>query len=180
MLRWVRARSPRSHPPSGDWLADSDGIAALAPWMKSIRRYLFPRLLMPSNFGLPPVVCCLGTSPSQAPRSRPRLNAAPLPTAATRAVALSTPTPGIVTRRRAASSWRAMATNSHLDAVVQRLPFAADIDDRLSDAAADLTGRIGHQCVYCRFELASSLGKDVTTFEQDRPKLVQQRASDPN
>jgi hypothetical protein len=67
-----------------------------------------------------------------------------------------------------------------LDAAVQRLPFAADIDDQLSDAAADLIGRVGHQCVYCRLELASSLGKDVTTFEQDRPKLVQQRASDPN
>jgi hypothetical protein len=53
----------------------------------SIRRYLFPRLLMPSSFGLPPVVCCFGTSPSQAPRSRPRLNAAPSPTAATKAVA---------------------------------------------------------------------------------------------
>src|SRR6478672_1739149 len=151
MLRWVRARSPRSHSPSGDWLADSDGIAALAPWMNSIRRYLFPRLLMPSNFSLPPVVCCLGTSPSQAPKSRPRLNAAPSPTAATRAVALSTPTPGIVTNRRAVSSWRAMATNSPLSAsiaAVQRLPFAADIDDQLSDAAADLTGRVGHQCVY--------------------------------
>jgi hypothetical protein len=41
----------------------SDGSAARAPWMNSMRRYLLPCLEMPSSFGLPPVVTCRGTSP---------------------------------------------------------------------------------------------------------------------
>jgi Carboxypeptidase regulatory-like domain len=35
------------------------------------RRYSFPRLLMPNNFGLPPVECWRGTRPSHAARSLP-------------------------------------------------------------------------------------------------------------
>src|SRR5690349_8547742 len=41
---------------------------------------------MPSSFGLPPVECCCGTSPSHVANSRPLLKAAPLPIAATIAV----------------------------------------------------------------------------------------------
>jgi hypothetical protein len=45
--------------------------------MISLRKYLLPRLVIPSNFGLPPVVAWRGTSPSHAERSRPRLNVRP-------------------------------------------------------------------------------------------------------
>ncbi len=31
-----------------------------APWIRNLRRYLLPRLLSPSSFGLPPVVCRSG------------------------------------------------------------------------------------------------------------------------
>jgi hypothetical protein len=41
---------------------------------------LFPRLLMPNNFDLPPVEYCLGTSPSHAAISRPPLKIIGLPT----------------------------------------------------------------------------------------------------
>src|SRR5206468_12195040 len=70
-----------------------------------------PRLLMPSSRGLPPVVICRGTKPSQAARSRPRANVPAVPIAATSAVAFSTPMPGIVASRRAAASALALATN---------------------------------------------------------------------
>src|SRR5271163_1217626 len=40
--------------------------AARAPWMRILRRYTLPRLLMPSNLALPPVEYCRGTTPSHA------------------------------------------------------------------------------------------------------------------
>src|SRR5712691_9818536 len=39
----------------------------LAAWMKSVRRYLLPRLEMRPRIDLPPVLYWRGTSPSQAP-----------------------------------------------------------------------------------------------------------------
>src|ERR1035438_9943305 len=70
-----------------------------APCTKSLRRYLFPRLLVPVSFCLPPVECSPGTTPSQAAKPRPFLKAAPLPMAAIVAVAVIGPIPGIATRR---------------------------------------------------------------------------------
>ena len=70
-----------------------------APRTKSFRRYLFPRLLVPVSFCLPPVECSPGTTPSQAANPRPFLKAAPLPMAAIVAVAIKGPMPGIATRR---------------------------------------------------------------------------------
>jgi hypothetical protein len=55
-----------------------------------------PRLLIPNSFGLPPLESCFGRIPSQADTCRPLLNAWPSPRAATIAVAMSGPTPGIV------------------------------------------------------------------------------------
>jgi hypothetical protein len=56
---------------------------ARAPTMNSVRRYLLPRLLSRPSFVLSPVESCFGTSPSQAPKSRPLVKAAPFPIAAT-------------------------------------------------------------------------------------------------
>jgi hypothetical protein len=56
---------------------------------------MLSRLLMPSRRALPPVECCLGTIPSHAENSRPLRKAAPLPIAATIAVATTGPMPGI-------------------------------------------------------------------------------------
>src|SRR5512141_745390 len=67
--------------------------------MKSLRKYLLPRLLMPSNFCLPPVEYSPGTIPIQADSFRPFPNALALPTAAIRAVAVTGPTPGISVSR---------------------------------------------------------------------------------
>src|SRR6185437_541093 len=75
-------------PPNGVGLSSSVGKAARAPWIKSLRRYLLPRLLIPTNRGLPPVVTCRGTKPSQAAKSRSRANLSPWPIAATNPEAL--------------------------------------------------------------------------------------------
>jgi hypothetical protein len=70
-LRWALLISSFAHRPSGVSRSAIWGSAARAPWINCLRRYLLPRLLIPSSFGLPPVVNCLGTKPSHAARSRP-------------------------------------------------------------------------------------------------------------
>src|SRR3981081_3137866 len=74
-----------------------------APCTKSLRKYLLPRLLMPSNFCLPKAEYSPGTITIQADRFGPFLKVLPLPTAATRAVAVTGPTPGISVSRWQAS-----------------------------------------------------------------------------
>src|SRR5271169_5659892 len=77
---------------------------ACAPCTKSLRKYLFPRLLVLVSVCLPPLECSPGTTPHQAANPRPFLNAAPLPIAAIVAVAITGPIPGIATSRRQGSS----------------------------------------------------------------------------
>jgi hypothetical protein len=64
------------------------------------------------------VVACRGTSPSHAARLRPRAKVSASPTAATSAVALSAPMPGMLVSRRAASSRFASAANSASNAAI--------------------------------------------------------------
>jgi hypothetical protein len=71
--------------------------AALAPWIRTLRRYTLSRLLMPNSFALPPVEYWRGTMPSHAAKSLPIRKAAPLPIAATMAVATTGPIPGNLT-----------------------------------------------------------------------------------
>ena len=47
-------------------------ISAMAPAIKSRLRPRWPIFDILPSLGLPPVVCCFGTSPSQAAKSRPR------------------------------------------------------------------------------------------------------------
>ena len=60
-----------AHRPSGVSCSATWGSAARAPWISCLRRYVLPRSLpILRSFGLPPVVNCRGTMPSQAERSR--------------------------------------------------------------------------------------------------------------
>jgi hypothetical protein len=77
-----RASNPFAQRPSGVSRFAIDGSAERAPWMSNFRRYLLPRLLILERRGLPPVVDCLGTRPSQAARSRPLAKLSALPMAA--------------------------------------------------------------------------------------------------
>src|SRR5438445_13070711 len=99
-LLWVRAVSWVSHA-----LRPEDCFAlccrtARAPCTKSLRKYEFPRLLIPSNFCLPPVVYSPGTIPSHAENPRPLLKASHLPSAAMFAVARIGQTPAIASHSR--------------------------------------------------------------------------------
>src|SRR5215472_13129419 len=59
-----------------------------------------------------PVDICFGTSPSQAPKSRPLENASPVPIAATIALEMIGPMPGTLTNRSQPASRRARAVIS--------------------------------------------------------------------
>jgi hypothetical protein len=59
---------------------------------QDLRRYLFPRLLMPKSFTFPPVVNWRGTDPTRPARSRPCSNVSALPIAAINAEAIVAPT----------------------------------------------------------------------------------------
>ena len=92
----VRVSRALSHAPRLDRSRAKHVYNTCAPWMKSRRRWTFPRLLIEPRVDLPPVENCRGTRPSQAAISRPRLNIRALPTAATVAVAMIGPIPGTV------------------------------------------------------------------------------------
>lgn len=64
---------------------DASRRLARAPWTISVRKYVSPRLVMPSSNGLPPLECCLGTKPSHAVNCRALLKHLPSPIEATRA-----------------------------------------------------------------------------------------------
>src|SRR5204863_1496522 len=139
VLRWARALRPRSQLPSTPSVVASEGSAARALWISKVRRYLLPRLVMPSSLGLPPVVACRGTSPSQAARSRARAKLRASPTAATSAVAFKAPIPGMVDSRLAATSLRVAATNSASNDAIRRSSSdhcAPHVLDQRADARA--------------------------------------------
>jgi len=69
---------------------------------------------MPSNLALPPVEYCRGTTSSHAAKSRPFRKAAPLPMAATMAVATIGPIPGICRMRVQPGSAAEIRSNSRL------------------------------------------------------------------
>ena len=84
-------------------------ITAMAPVTSSHRKYRFPCFEILPRRSLPPVECCLGTSPIQAARLRPDENSFQSPTSETRAVATIGPTPGICSSRRLSSLERCQA-----------------------------------------------------------------------
>jgi hypothetical protein len=64
--------------------------------MNSSRKPLFPRLLMPSNIGLPPVEYWRGTSPNHAAKFLPFLKSVALLISDKQRLAVRVHTPGIV------------------------------------------------------------------------------------
>src|SRR5215813_6639010 len=81
-------------------------MTAMAPLTSNHRKYRLPCFVMLPSLSLPPVVCCFGTSPIQAARPRPELNAFQSLISATRAVATIGPIPGISSSRRLGSHER--------------------------------------------------------------------------
>jgi hypothetical protein len=75
-------------------------------------QYLFPRFEILPRMGRPPVEICLGTMPSQAPKSRPFANMSSLPMVATVALEMVGPIPGTVISRSQPLSLRASVSIS--------------------------------------------------------------------
>src|SRR6185312_1839234 len=92
-----RLRSPITH--GSALVAFERSRLALAPLIRSRRKYWLPRLDMPPNRFLPPVEFCRGTRPSHAANSRPLRKPLGSATIAATAVAIMGPMPGIVAKR---------------------------------------------------------------------------------
>src|SRR5262249_46971159 len=88
-----RRRSPITH--GSALVAFERSKLALAPLIRSRRKYWLPRLDIPPRRCLPPVEFCRGTRPSQAANSRPLRKPLGSTTVAARAVAM----PGTLARR---------------------------------------------------------------------------------
>jgi hypothetical protein len=106
-----RGMRARSHGLRRSFLSPIQRIVARVPWRNSLRRSRSPRLLIPSQGGLPLVECWCGTSPSHAAHCRPLLKGVGSRTAATKAVAVSGPMPGMV-RRRWQTGWARQTASS--------------------------------------------------------------------
>src|SRR5436190_23463798 len=89
-----------------------------------------------------PVDICFGTSPSQAPKSGPFENGAPVPIAATIAVEMSGPMPGTLISR--AQPWSCRASldlaGEAFDALIQPAPVSGEV---LGDAQHSRREHIG-------------------------------------
>src|SRR6516164_4694023 len=91
-----------------------------------------------------PVDICLGTSPSQAAKSRPFVNASPLPIAATIALEMIGPIPGTLIKRSQPASRRPHIFGWHQPSVVaKRCEFAAEVMCANAGLHADETRRHG-------------------------------------
>ena len=177
VLMCARDINPRSHSPISVFPLAKAGRAARAPWMSIRLRYPLPRLVIPRSRGLPPVVNCRGTRPSQAARSRPRLNASAFPTEATKAVAFKGPIPGIVDSSLIEASVRARSANSASNAPIRlsRQRHSSRISSISNLTTAADRNLTGEKLVNLTFELAASLRNYNSPFEKDRAKLVDQR-----
>src|SRR5262244_2906376 len=92
-----RRRSPITH--GSALVAFERSKLALAPLIRSRRKYGLPRLDIPPRRCLPPVEFCRGTKPSQAANSRPLRKPLGSTTVAARAVAMIGPMPGTLAKR---------------------------------------------------------------------------------
>jgi hypothetical protein len=122
----VRSALQRVHP-CANWRSVSlDAVDRSSGTMhQDLAQVCFAGLLMPIKRALPPVEYCLGTSPSQAANSRPFRKAAPLPIAATMAVATIGPIPGIcwMTATGIGISDAFQFMTEHLDLLLDHLPL---------------------------------------------------------
>src|SRR4051812_16028781 len=169
MLRWVLARRPRSHAPSGLSLLASVGIAALAPWMKSIRNYLLPRLLMPSGDQPEPGAEIAGPSEGAAIADR-----------GDEGGGVENPAPwdrGQPAGRRIGAGELDELRIQDCDPSVEILPFSPHVDDELAHAGAHGEGWIVDKGVQGLFELAPPLWEDVTALQEKSAQLVEERLS---
>src|SRR5215472_7505583 len=96
------------------------------------RRWRLPRFDILPRMVRSPVEICLGTSPSQAAKSRPLPNASPVPMAATIALEMIGPMPGTLINRSQPASRRARGFDlprQSLDPLIEPAPVAGQAFD---------------------------------------------------
>ena len=108
-FRGLRAGIRASHESSGIPRQMAHRIFAMAPVIRSRLRSRWPIFDILPSLSFPPVVCCRGTRPTQAAKSRPLWKVCIGGAKACSAIAVIGPTPGMVKRRDASSSWRVVA-----------------------------------------------------------------------
>jgi hypothetical protein len=111
-LECRRLSRPRVQAPSRSVRRSICRMTARAPWTRSRLRFLSPRLLMPSNVGLPPVLYWRGTNPIDAANWRAEANCRASPNSVASTLAVIGPMPGIASRRWPRSSSRSCRINS--------------------------------------------------------------------
>lgn len=84
-----------------------------AHWTSSLRRFLSPRLLIPSRFDRPPVLYCRGTSPIDAAKLRLRAYCLPSPIPAVSTLVVIGPRPGMVSTTAGRDHRRPAGGQSH-------------------------------------------------------------------
>src|SRR5262249_2708351 len=170
--RW---RSPITH--GSALVAFERSKLALAPLIRSRRKYGLPRLDIPPRRCLPPVEFCRGTRPSQAANSRPLRKPLGSTTVAASAVAMIGPMPGTLARRWLTGLLFVPGHELLLDRRNRRLQLLNLSRQRLSPLAPQsrqarvaLSGDNGDQLA----DVAQALGRDHAELGQMPAQSVPQ------
>jgi hypothetical protein len=164
-------------PPAERRVALGDARQRGAPWISWRRRWLSPRLLIPSRFGLPPVVNWRATMPSHAERSRPRSKLSD--GGDKRADARIAPNVGIVVSRLASSLSFTERMNAASKAAIRRSSSA----HCARASATKRTIRGLNPAPFCSSisttrnvcQLPFALRRDQSSLQEDGAQLIDQR-----
>ena len=113
----------------------------MAPVNRSRLRSFWPIFDTPPSLGLPPVVCCRGTRPSQAEKPRPRRKLSIGGMNAWMASGVIRPTPGIIISRAVASSSLGLVQSFGSSLSIRPSNSLTQLDDRLRQAAGRVLER---------------------------------------
>src|SRR5215831_12317361 len=128
---------------------------------------------MPPRIVRSPVDICLGTSPSQAAKSRPRVKAVRLPIAATSALEMIGPMPGIVISRRQASLFFESASTSPVTASIRSSRRRQSRNQVLQDA----NHPSGEHICALRKDVRQRMAQPIEALAH-RNAMLQQKAAD--
>src|SRR5262249_20826074 len=126
-----------------------------------------------------PVDICLGTRPSQAEKSRPLANAAPLPIAATIALEMIGPMPGtVITLRQLSSLFASPDLIGHgFNSLVEPPPVIGKISDDACHAWRKNVGPLGQDVRQLLAKKPESLPDHDAAFQKKATNLIDHRGS---
>src|SRR6476646_847117 len=122
-----------------------------------------------------PVDICLGTRPSQAEKSRPLANAAPLPIAATMALEMIGPMPGtVITLRQLSSAFASVSISSVTVSIsiIELPPVAGKITDDAYHAWRKRVRSLGQNVGQQLAKEPRSLPNDYAALQEKAANLI--------